>query len=798
MAVRFDADQISLGVRDLVASPGPHNLISSFPLPQRGMLGRKAQNDVQKSKNRRFGIFHSEYHIRQSFPFRKHTIHIQGRIDGVYQLPNRIEIEEIKSVILTASEFKNLHIEQYPHYIDQVLLYAYLIQNEGEGIEVRPHLVLVNLINEKSRTFKIEYSRQQVETKIFKRIEEILETYHKDQQEQDAFRKKVTALSFSLPEKRPQQQSFMENWQHCLQNGQHFMVSAPTGTGKTAAALFPAIQYALSNGKRIFFLTSKTTQQKIVMETIRPLIKNGLELKTLFIRASEKMCANDIYFCHEAYCPYAKDYHERLLSSNILNELAQEFMILPDDVIGKAKQETLCPFEVLLELAAYADLIVGDYNYVFDPAVFLRRLFNRKDVSDWILIIDEAHNLYTRGMQYLSPQIKRSTVQILVQLYKKKRLQIFRELTRSLQQVDGLLNELQLEGETHYQSQQYFTTDLNRVDWEDALAGFEAAFMKYLIHKVKNKQVIMHDPVEEMYYTLRRFVQVARIEGRAFVPYYNAADGGNLHIKCCDPSEYLGNKIAGFYAVAAMSATLDPIQFYKDVLGFDQSRTKTLQLDSPFPAKNRKILIIPTISTRYKDRHKYYAKLAEIIRGIIALRRGNYLVFFPSFEFMQNVNLFLGNIASTKIMQKPSMPESERDQVLELLKSSDESHLLMAVMGGIFSEGIDYPGNTAIGVIVISPALPAVNYERELLKNYYDEKNELGMEYAYIYPGMNKVIQSVGRLIRSAQDKGIVVLVGDRFCDEKYNGLMPDYWFDIKQKIIVTDQYKKEIKSFWK
>ncbi|HID39205.1 MAG TPA: hypothetical protein EYP36_06795 [Calditrichaeota bacterium] len=235
-----------------------------------------------------------------------------------------------------------------------------------------------------------------------------------------------------------------------------------------------------------------------------------------------------------------------------------------------------------------------------------------------------------------------------------------------------------------------------------------------------------------------------------------------------------------------------------DVLGFDPTRSDVLQLDSPFPAENRKVIIVPGVSTRYKDRIQNYSKIAEIIEKTVRVRKGNYLVFFPSYDFIQHVNLYLGRLNVKKILQKPSMKEDMREQVLQELKRNDEPVLLMAVMGGIFSEGVDYSGNMAIGVIVVSPALPKISYERELLREYYEEKQNQGMEYAYIYPGMNKVIQSVGRLIRSATDTGIVLLIGERFTQDEYTLLLPDYWLQNSGDVEITNNYEQAVKKFWK
>ncbi len=798
MAIKVEGNQISLGVRDLVGAYGQRQLLSSFPLPQRGMLGKNAQAKVQQKKNHRFGLFHSEYFLRRQYTFQDYTFLLQGRIDGVFQFKNRVEIEEIKSVILNSGEFKSLRPERFPEFSEQVLYYAYLLQDELDGIEVAAYLILVNLVNDAQRTFNIPYQRLHVEQLLLRRFSHIVSAIERERQQLEQRKAELELINFDLPEERPEQKKMMLAVDDALKNRTHLLVSAPTGSGKTAAALFPAIRFAYANNKHLFFITSKTTQQNIVKETLLPLIEQGLDLKVLFMRAAEKMCANNVYFCHEAYCLYAKDYQERMLGSNIITDLLNHQLVTPEIIYDAAVQQMLCPFEVALDLAHQCNIVVGDYNYVFDPAATLKRLFNKKDYSDWILIIDETHNLYERGMQYLSPQIKMEKVSNLMKRIQLKNIKIYQQLFKALQEIHQMLADLNLEGEIHFSGRQYFNTSLNVQAWDDVFRLYESAFIKYLIYKIRKRMIILDDPLEDFYFNLRRFVQVAHFQERAFVPFYDAQDGGILKIQCCDPSHYLGEKIDGFHAVTAMSATLDPIIFYQNVLGFNEDRTSRLQLKSPFPNENRRIIIVPNISTRYKDRTKNYPKIAAIIEDVIRFKEGNYLVFFPSFDFIQNVNLFLGKVTCEKILQKPGMNDNARDEILQTLKKGKKKRLLLAVMGGIFSEGVDYAGEMAIGVIIVSPALPKITYERELLRQYYDEKLNMGMEYAYVYPGMNKVVQSVGRLIRSASDHGIIVLIGERFAGEDYNALLPDHWFEKPGDIEITEHYQSAIKEFWR
>ena len=798
MAIRIEDHEIFLAVRDLVRPAPESETLSSFPLPQRGALGKKAQTKVQQAKQRHYGLFHREFTIKQSYTYRDYVFHIHGRIDGVYQLKDRFEIEEIKSVILTPAAFRTLRIERYPHFSEQLLFYAYLLQDAFNGMEVKTYLILFNLVNNKERIFPVAFQRALIEQKLWHRFEHVIDQIERERRVLQERRRLLATIDFSLPEERPQQKAMMQAVEGVLGEARHLMVSAPTGTGKTAAALFPALRFAVEQGKKVFFVTSKNSQQEIAVRTVQPLIDRGLPLKAMLLNASQTMCLNDVYFCHETYCPFIKNYRERLINSSVLHELAKQPFLYPQTIKAAGAMHRLCPFEIAMDLLPQADIVIGDYNYVFDPAAQLRRLFAARDYRDWILIIDEAHNLYDRGLQYLSPQLARADVQRLALEAGREKSKIFRDLRQALQAADQFFAGLQQEGELHYAHRQYFTTTLPREELNDAFQQFEAAFIRYLIYKIRTRKLIADDPFEQFYYAFRRFRQVARFEDAAFVPYYDAQKGGIVHIQCCDPSGYLGGMIDKFHSVIAMSATLDPMPFYASVLGFSPERTQQLRLDSPFSRRQRKLIIVPDISTRYKDRSRTAPEIARVIKEVTALRPGNYLVFFPSFNFLQLVNLFLDRVPGEKIIQKSAMTSEERDAILNRLKNEAGGHVLLAVMGGVFSEGVDFAGEMAIGVIVISPALPQVTYERELVRHYYDEKNGSGLAYAYIYPGMNKVIQAVGRLIRSAGDRGVTVLIGDRFAQDTYNMLLPDYWFERSGDVVITKDYVPVIREFWR
>jgi len=799
MALRREANTIHLSVRDLLLTERrAAKILSSFPLPQRGSLGQQAQAKIHKKRDPAYGLFHREWHVRRQIKFRRFVFDIQGRIDGLFELPGRTDIEEVKSVIMTARAFNDLDIKTYPEYSEQVLIYSYLLHLEKPSIHIQPVLILVNLINDRVRRFPLPFQSAAVRSLLEQRFSEIIGQIKNEELNYQRRIKKLTGVSFTVKEKRPQQEEMMEAVAGSLKSAAHLLISAPTGTGKTAAALYPAIKYAIRNKKKIIYLTPKTTQQAVLRDTLEPLIGEGLEFRVSFLRAAQKMCANDIFFCHEDYCPYAKVYLHHALRSDLQAKLLNRYLIYPEQVFEQARSAGLCPAETQRDLSLCVDMIIGDFNYIFDPAVQLRHIFRQKDRSDWILIIDEAHNLYQRTTDILSPQIKRREILDLRKNILNKHLKIFRELDHALLQTDELFRELQQEGELHYSGQQYFTVRIDRTVWEKTMAVYETAFIKYLIFKIRKNLLLLNDPFELFYYSLRRFVRVAALEGDEFIPFYNADQGGILKIQCCDPALYIGHTISGFHSVIAMSATLDPLDYYQEILGFPAGQTRQLALSSPFSNQNRQILILPHIPTYYKERSRSYPLYATLIKDIIALKKGNYIVFCPSYEFLQTLTVFLGHLSSELILQRPQMNEKERSDVLTRLKNARGPALLLAVMGGIFAEGIDLKGDSCIGVIIFSPALPAITYERELIKNYFEERRGEGVNYAYLFPGISKVIQSVGRLIRSHEDKGIIVLAGERFAQEDINRFLPSYWFKEHGDLIISEDYETPIRAFWK
>jgi DNA excision repair protein ERCC-2 len=443
------------------------------------------------------------------------------------------------------------------------------------------------------------------------------------------------------------------------------------------------------------------------------------------------------------------------------------------------------------------DVHVCDYNYVFDPSVYLKHFFQDNRHRDKILIIDEAHNLYSRAMDYYSPSLCRADIRdLLERLPHDPRLGP--DLGKWLRSIDAEFRELSKIGREDHGNAPKYEVELPVAFFERKRDELEALTIRYHLYRVTNKIAAADDPFEAFFAAFYYFTNVLALKGDEFSHLFDKTEGSQeIEVLCKCPSRQLRARLNGFHSVIAMSATLEPMNFYRDVLGFDAVRTDSLVLPSPFPSQHRKIVVIPSLSTTYKMRGRSYTELANTIARIVQTRRGNYAAFFPSFDYLRAVEPILRQLCPYLLVQQRDMDQAQRDELL-LQVREQRDRLILAVQGGVFSEGVDFPGEQLIGVIVVSPALPTVSFERELMRQYYDEHYDYrGFEYAYLYPGMARVIQSVGRLIRTETDRGIAALICERFATPQYNRLFPRHWYEQDVEDLCPRDWEAELVRFW-
>jgi len=862
MSVKIDLAKrkISLGVGDLVAEPmAGAGRVAGLRIWTRLALGREAHVKHQRAQAELHEGYAQEIFVRYTTIVDEFKVTVQGRIDGVIASePGRPDrgvgaptwvIEEIKSVVLPPLVFAVLDANSHPHYVEQLRLYCFFVEREtgsvgatswslpgtpNRGREAAPtnvigRLVYVNVADGSRKDIDIRGPFDDCENLIAERVRTLIGNAYEEEHRRKLRRKRVTELHFPYDKPRKYQDRMIAAVEKALVEGRHLMVSAPSGIGKTAAALYPAVKYALANDMRLFFVTAKNTQQAIAIETLRkmgnsphpvrrmgegPESSNAVDgrdaratVTAVSFRAREQMCINDVYACHEEFCQHLRDFTAKLALTRIVERLLGQRLVMPEAMIEAGRQARFCPFELALLEAELTDVIVCDYNYVFDPQVYFRRFFQDADYSDTLLIIDEAHNLLQRAMDYYSPSLRRQQICELMGDLKHVEPALAQELKQFLKELDRFFAGVASQRADADQ----FLIDCPRHFFDELKPMFNRLTVRYLLDKISRGRAIPDDPVEEFFSDFGQFCVVLAMEADEFSYVFDATQGQSIKIVCKDPSRQLAERIEGFHSVIAMSATLAPMGFYRQMLGFDADRTDQVTIPSPFPRENRKIIVVPQVSTTFRQRSANYGRIADIIATTARARRGNYMALFPSYEFMQAVAQRLEGETPAEplddnsarpprwqmVVQQPRMTEKQRQELLESLEQPDPPKLVLAVQGGLFAEGVDYPGELLSGVVVVSPALPQVNFERELMRQYYEDRYGKGFEFAYLYPGMNRVIQSVGRLIRTETDRGVAVLVCQRFAQPQYSTLFPPDWSDEEEGGLAHVDLADELQRFW-
>ena len=742
--------------------------------------------------------YRAEVHVVHRTSIGGWSITVTGRVDGlsVDKAEKRVTIEEVKSIHFDLELEALYRSEKLQRHLYQLLLYALFLcgQPELEGFAFAPQLVLIDLVTGDTKVIDTSFDRDQVAATLEASLVKIIEDLSASHALRVAKRAFSEALQFPFEEMRPGQEEIVGAVARAVWQRDSLLLSAPTGIGKTMAVLYPAVRQALKMGKKLFFLTSKTLQQDAAVSALK-LLNDG-SFRVLRIRSKQKMCAHTEMICHEDFCPFAAKYSEKMAKSGLVTNIVTSMSYYdPDLTFELSKSTEVCPFEVSLELIEQADVVVCDYNYIFDPYVGLKAYQQESDYGDCVLVVDEAHNLVDRGRGWYSPELhEKSFDEIRNHLYARncwiegweELLEILRAHFRELAEVlEGDITQSLCEP-----SRELFLEQ--RTEWERVL-------LEYIGWKIDNQIAEEDDPVIDFYYKLVKFTNLLGEEGDEFAHIVEKTqDGLKLKVFCKDPSRFLGKIFDSAHATIALSATLEPFDFYRKTLGFPNSRTAELSLPSPFPKANRKIVVVPSVDTTYKRRADSYEQIAETVAEIAESANGNFLALFPSYAFLREISERMPPITKRVSIQRNDMTDYERNAILEILRDKPrKGNLILAVSGGMYAEGIDYQGDMLSGVMVVGPALPQVSFEQELLKEYYDEMYGAGFEFAYLIPGMTRVVQSAGRVIRSETDIGIIALLCRRFTQEPYTRFFPADWYEDSPRELVSKKAASEIRSFF-
>ncbi len=774
-------NKIKVSVRTLVEF-----LMRSGSLDNRfGGMDRAAEGSrIHRTLQKQAGDSYSaEVALSIEAPCGVYTLLIQGRADGVITDSSGVMIDEIKSTAtplhLIDDSYSGVHWAQAMCYA-----YIYSVQNNLESIRVR--LTYYNIETDEIKHLVRNHTYDSLEI-FFSDLIGRYRIWNELQQSWTGTRNvSIKASQFPFKEYRKGQRKLAVAVYRTIQKDLKLYCQAPTGIGKTISTLFPSVK-AMGEGhaEKIFYLTAKTITRQVAEEACNLLKKDGLKLKTVTFTAKDKICFLEKRECNPDACRYAKGHFDRV-NDALFAALQVEDTFTRDLIEQYAEEYTVCPFEYMLDLSLWCDCVIADYNYVFDPKVYLRRFFDDKP-GDYIFLIDEAHNLVDRSREMYSAKLSKSSF-----LQMKKLLDKKDKLTKSLTRVNKAMLEIRKEcvGESYLVKKDQYS------DLQNLLFSFSSACEEWLKNHPRAPQ---SEPLLNLFFEVYSYLKISELYDERYVTIVETNRSEvTLRLFCLDPSFLLEEAMKRGKSAILFSATLTPLQYFTSILGGGDSG-KNLLLPSPFPRDNLCLLISNRISTKYKDRSSSLRPISDQIVEVVKCKTGNYIVYFPSYSYMKAVyDVFCEeNPHINTIIQHSAMDEQEREEFLNLFSTDNTQSMVgFCVLGGIYSEGIDLKGDRLIGAIIVGVGLPQINLEQDIIRSYFNKINNSGFAYAYMYPGMNKVLQAAGRVIRSATDKGVVLLIDERFTNHTYRQLLPDHWAGYKT-ISNTAQIAEHIKPFW-
>lgn len=707
---------------------------------------------------------------------------VEGRADGIFTEDGKCFVDEIKGM------YRRVELFEKPVFVHraQAMCYAYIfaLQNNMETIGIQ--MTYCNLETEQTKYFREEFSFEEIK----KWFDDLMEEYGKwatfQCEMKDQRQASIKELDFPF-EYRPGQKKLVSDVYRTIMRQKLLFMQAPTGVGKTISTIFPAVKAVGEElADRIFYLTAKTITATVAKETFALLEKNGYRAKTIQITAKEKLCPCDEMECNPVTCPYAKGHFDRV-NDAVFDLLHRCEMIERDDILSQADRYTVCPFELCLDTASWCDNIICDYNYVFDPNVYLKRFFQEGIKGDYIFLIDEAHNMVERSRQMYSAQI-----------YKEDFLtvkRIMKEHSRSIEKALEKCNKILLGMKRECENYTVYDTFGNMVFSFMRLMTLLDEFLQKA-NEFPGKKDVM-----DFYFELRNFLNIYDLVDEHYVMYSELEADGRFMLKlfCVDPSLNIQKRLDKGKSAVFFSATFLPVNYYKSLLSTKKDNY-AIYADSTFDSKKRLLAMATDVSTRYTRRSRSeYERIAGYINAVVTQKTGNYMVFFPSYKMMNDVaDIYCEKYADeTELMlQKNNMSEAEREEFLDRFsEESDRTLVAFGIMGGIFGEGIDLKNDRLIGAIVVGTGLPQISNERTILKDYYDAENGCGFDYAFRYPGINKVLQAAGRVIRTTEDTGVILLLDERFWQREYDLLYPREWSDRKPCNIAN--VGKLVADFW-
>ena len=750
--------------------------------PENMQMGSRIHRKIQRQMG---SDYQAEVPLKTEIVCDGFTLKIEGRADGLIHTKEQVMVDEIKGVLREldrVQEPAGIHLAQAKCYASMVA--------EQEGVdEIGVQMTYCQMETEEVKRF--QYSYRSNELKVW--FDEVIRQYEKWAKFQIEWRKarnaSVKGIEFPFPYRKGQRDLAVSVYRTILRKKKLF-IQAPTGVGKTISTVFPAVKAVGEElGEKIFYLTAKTITRTVAEQAFETLREQNLKFKVITLTAKEKICFCEETSCNPDDCPYAKGHFDRV-NDAVYELLMQEDVMSREVLEAQARKHKVCPFEMALDVSTWVDGVICDYNYVFDPDARLRRFFAEGGAGGYLFLIDEAHNLVERGRQMYSAELCKEDFLAVKKLVKGEAPRF----AKRLEACNKILLAMKKECEN------YKVLD-NISHFGIQLMNVLSETDRYLEECV-DKEV--RETVLDFYFQVRSFLNIYDGLDENYVVYTEYQENGRFVLKlfCVNPAANLQKCLDKGNSAVFFSATLLPIQYYKRLLSTEKDNY-AVYIDSSFDTKKRLLMNGVDVSTRYTMRSReMYQRDATYIFRVVKAKMGNYLIFFPSYRFMEDVyQEFTQLLASDEeemelVIQQKHMDEEERENFLRAFEMGREKSLIgFGVLGGIFSEGIDLTNEKLIGTLIIGTGLPQVCNEREILKSYFDQKGLYGFDYAYRYPGMNKVLQAAGRVIRTEDDRGVILLLDERFQREKGKEIFPKEWADCERCRL--DIVEEKIRLFW-
>ena len=772
---------IKISIRNLVEFIMRHGSIDNrYTSSIKAIEGIRGHQRVQKSYGDNYT---AEVPLKYTLTYEDLEIMVEGRADGILIEDEKTIIDEIKTTtkdLLLIDENTNpLHWAQAKCYG-----YIYSMQNELDNIDIQ--ITYYNIDTKSTRILRQSYTLKELEEFFFWLIDEYKSWAQLESDWVNKRNESIKKLKFPFENYRPGQRELAVRVYKSITDSKKCFAQAPTGTGKTISTIFPAIK-AMGEDKtsKIFYLTAKTITREVAQNTISLMRKKDLNLKAVTITAKEKICKMDEVNCNPEYCPYANGYFDRI--NNSLKDILAKYNDYSKDNIEKISEEyMLCPFELSLDLTNLSDVIICDYNYVFDPRVYLKRFFDTK-TTDYTFLIDEAHNLVDRAREMYSATLN-----------EEKFVKVKKLISKKDKRITKVIKEIQ----SYFEDKLEDLTTLDENDLVESEAPLElceilSSFIKfvdeYLARTNEENEELM-----DLYFDVYSFLSISDFYDKNYTTIYTKTfNGMTIKIYCVNPQKVIEEKMKKAKSNIIFSATLIPMDYFMKMYSYDEEDF-IINLKSPFDVKNRLLMIGDNVATTYNKRFETSEDIASYIANCVQAKKGNYMVFFPSYKYMELVFEKMKenypNINTS--IQESNMSEEEKEEFLSMFdEDNKETHVGFCVLGGHFSEGIDLINDKLIGVIIVGVGMPQIGIERDIIKEHMKDSNK-GFDYAYVYPGMIKVLQAAGRCIRTDNDKGVILLLDNRYSQRRYQSLFPYEWYP-NFRVRKSDDVKTLCEKFW-